>query len=103
MKKTNITERFYKINRKTLKEIIINRNSNNKTWTRKKATSWIQEHQYIGTDGDYRDIVIDGDGRDLYQVLDDFNSYDLSPEELGKLLVFVFNDYVEVVNKIKTI
>jgi hypothetical protein len=69
-------------------------------WTRKKATNWIQEHQYIGTDGDFEDIVIDGDGRDLYQSLDSFNN-DLSPEELGKLLVFVFNDYVKVVNKIK--
>ena len=71
-------------------------------WTRKKATSWIKKHQYIGTDGDYRDIVINGDGRDLYQSLDGFNN-DLSPEELRKLLVFVFNDYVKVVNKIKTI
>ena len=70
-------------------------------WTRKKAANWIQEHQYITTDRDFEDIIINKGVHDLYQVLDDFNSYDLSPEELGKLLVFVFNDYVKAVNKIK--
>lgn len=71
-------------------------------WTRKKATTWIQEHQYINTDGDFEDIVIDGEGHDLYQSLDSFNN-DLSPEELGKLLVFVSNDYVKVINEVKRI
>lgn len=69
-------------------------------WTREKATGWIQKHQYIATDGDFEDIVMNGDGHDLYQSLDDFNS-DLSPEELGKLLVFVFNDYVKLIDEMR--
>jgi hypothetical protein len=67
-------------------------------WTREKATNWINEHQYISTDGDFEEIVIDGNGRDLYQSLDSFNN-DLSSEELGKLLVFVFNDYIKLVGE----
>lgn len=64
-------------------------------WTRKKALVWIKQHQYIATDGDSEDVVIDGDGHDLYQSLDSFNN-DLGSEELGKLLAFVFNDYMRM-------
>jgi cobalamin biosynthesis Co2+ chelatase CbiK len=68
-------------------------------WTREKAISWINEHQYIATDGDFEHIVMDGEGQDLYAAISELNK-DFSPEELGKLLVFVFNDYVKVVNKL---
>ena len=65
--------------------------TNKKIWTREKATDWIQKHQYIATDGD---------GQDLYAAVSELNK-DNSPEELGKLLVFVFNDYVKLINKIE--
>lgn len=70
-------------------------------WTRERAISWIQNHQYIDTVGDFENIIIDGDGRDLYEARPGRN-VDLSSIELGKLLSFVFNDYVEATKLLKT-
>jgi hypothetical protein len=67
-------------------------------WTREKAITWVQKHQFIATDGNFEHIVMDGDGRNLYEAMGDFNN-DLSSEELGKLLVFVFNDYIKLVGE----
>ena len=67
-------------------------------WTRKTATNWIQKHQYISTVGDCDGIVMDGDGCDFYEAIAG-EGIDLNPNELGKLLAFVFNDYVKVVEK----
>ena len=67
-----------------------------KKWTREEAAQWISEHQFISTDGDHEEVVIDGDGRDIYEAKPDRN-IDISVQELGQLLAFVFNDYVELV------
>jgi hypothetical protein len=61
-------------------------------WTREKAAAWIRSFGSIATEGDFEHVVIDGDGRQLYEAKPSHN-VDLSPEELGELLAFVFNDY----------
>ena len=65
-------------------------------WTRETAVNWISEHQNINTVGDFEHIVMDGDGRDIYQAMPSRN-INLTSKELGELLVFVYNDYVKVV------
>ena len=64
-------------------------------WTRDKAIEWIQGHQFISVDGNYKEIIIDGDGLDLYEAKQSFN-IDLNKQQLGELLSFVFNDYVKI-------
>lgn len=67
MKETNmgwVTESFYKANQKTNTT-----KKNTEIWTREKTIDWIQKHQYIATVGDCTDIIIDGDGRDLYEAI----------------------------------
>jgi hypothetical protein len=66
-------------------------------WTRDRATEWIRRHQIISVVGDYKSIVMDGDGRDLYEAKRSRN-IDLNQEQLAELLSFVFNDYIKINN-----